>query len=168
MNYDNFQYRVSNGGFMRGFLAIVIALCAVVSTSAQMVTADPWEKLEQKKGWLILGVVKSTRNPLFLGLKEKLSWVSFIDFNVVDHSRTMPKVGDVVIVGREQDLLIINYQIAGEENVLISPTEHQVMPEDQTGVILPKGKKFKVNAVELSSGFGPEHLKIVWVLASRP
>lgn len=135
---------------MRYLLLVLVLLASMMSASAQDVVILGDE--EQKEGWVLLGVVDTRPNLWLLGLKEKRSWATDIDFEVIGQVRTMPRVGDKI-------------RLKTMFRADVSYVVKVPRPKDQVSFDLLAGAEVLVNNVLVGSHYGS--LRPVWALVSR-
>lgn len=138
----------------------------VTSPAVVVKFGDPWQKLEQKKGWILLGLVQAKRNPWLLGLKEKRPWATQTDFEVIGESRLMPKAGDRIRLQVDFDLEIVNFVPSGEAEVQTSPVGRRITERDQTNITLSFGTEVYISDIRFGPRLGPKRRRAVWVLVS--
>lgn len=152
---------------MKHLIIVIASAFLFVSVEAQDSPKDPWGGLSQKKGWILLGIVKSTPNVWRLGLSQKISLGSQFEFEVVGKpERELPKNGDVIRLDTIFRIVIIDFLVKGETMMSLSPVvAGQIEAVDETGIYLPVGLEVKVERVTFGEK-GPGSLKAVWALVS--
>ena len=134
---------------------VQIALClSVVLPPLMAQVQSPWDRLEHRTGWVLLGELKGGR------------WATQLHHVVKKGSarRVVPRVGDVLELTERTDINLSGYRTSGERDRLIAPADRAFELDDTTDVQLEPGALVVVRAVHVEKpAYG---LRGVWVRVS--
>lgn len=151
-------------------LAAVSALIIAVLVQAAPARGqiDPWRKLADKRGWIVLAAVRTEPNFLLLRLIKKVELQSVPTYTIVgDHRARLPRPKERLVLTQRARLEIVRYHEIGEKGIQLSPARELPWEKSwETGIVLAEGTIVVVEKIGLSEKIGPGELRVAYALVS--
>jgi len=121
---------------------------------------DPWKSLQDKSGWVLLGIVYTDTD----------NWAAVPV--LAEHSASarqwpkVPVVGDVIQLKQTTVVVILDYRTTGELRRLDSPAVRSTDRSDTTDVLLEPGRRVQVVAIQRTKGRIQTRHQGIWALVA--